>query len=77
MAKAVRDLLEAFSNVLYKMLLEAVALFMGERGRDGGNRGGERSPDNMVPLEASSRDEFNGNFPSTPIPRPRCCSPTI
>ena len=36
MAKAVRDLLEAFHNVLYKMLLEAVALFMEERGRDGG-----------------------------------------
>lgn len=31
MAKAVRDLLEAFHNVLYKMLLEAVALFMEER----------------------------------------------
>lgn len=36
MAKAVRDLLEAFYNVLYKMLFEAEALFMGERGRDGG-----------------------------------------
>lgn len=62
MAKAVRDLLEAFSNVLYKMLLEAVALFMGERGRDGGKGGGERSPDNMVPLEASSRMNLMGTF---------------
>lgn len=35
MAKAVRDLLEAFYNVLYKMLFEAVALFMGERAREG------------------------------------------
>ena len=76
MAKAVRDLLEAFHNVLYKMLLEAVALFMEERGRDGGKWGGERSPGNLVPLEASSRDEFNGNFPSTSIPSPRHCSPT-
>lgn len=31
MAKAVRDLLEAFCNVLYKVLFEAVALFVGER----------------------------------------------
>ena len=38
---------------------------------------GERSPGNLVPLEASSRDEFNGNFPSTPIPSPRHFSPTI
>lgn len=36
MTKAVRDLLEAFYNVLYDMMFEAVALFMGERGRDGG-----------------------------------------
>lgn len=44
MAKAVRDLLEAFYNVLYKMLFEAVALFMGERAREGRMeaRGGER-----------------------------------
>lgn len=41
MAKAVQDLLEAFYNVLYKMLCEAVALFM-EEGRveeGGGERG--------------------------------------
>lgn len=49
MAKAVRDLLEAFYNVLYKMLFEAVALFVEERatrvGRmeeRGGGRGEER-----------------------------------
>lgn len=41
MAKAVRDLLDVFYNVLYKMFVEAVALFMGERGRDGG-KGAER-----------------------------------
>lgn len=32
MAKAVRDLLEAFYNVLYDTMFEAVALFMGEWG---------------------------------------------
>lgn len=44
MTKAVRDLLEAFYNVLYKMLFEAVALFMGERRREGrrGKKGVER-----------------------------------
>lgn len=41
MGRAVKDLLEAFYNVLYKMLFEAVALFMGERGRNGG-KGVER-----------------------------------
>lgn len=32
MAEAVRDLLEAFYNVLYDTMFEAVALFMGELG---------------------------------------------
>lgn len=32
MAEAVRDLLEAFYNVLYDTMFEAVALFMGEWG---------------------------------------------
>lgn len=41
MTKAVRDLLEAFYNVLYDTRFEAVALFMGARGRDGG-KGMER-----------------------------------
>lgn len=40
MAEAVRDLLEAFYNVLYDTMFEAVALFMGG-GRDGG-KGAER-----------------------------------
>lgn len=38
MAQAVRDLLEAFYNVLYKMLFEAVAMFIGERGEEKGKR---------------------------------------
>lgn len=44
MAKAVRDLLEAFYNVLYKMLLEAVTLFMEERGRCGEKGGWREEP---------------------------------
>lgn len=43
MAEAVRDLLEAFYNVLYDTMFEAVALFMGEWGRGGWRKGsGER-----------------------------------
>lgn len=40
MAEAVRDLLEAFYNVLYDTMFEAVALFMG--GGGGGGKGAER-----------------------------------
>lgn len=42
MAKPVSNLLEAFYNVLYKMLFEAVALFTG-RDRGWRKRGGDRS----------------------------------
>lgn len=42
MAEAVRDLLEAFYNVLYDTMFEAVALFMGERGGGDGGKGAER-----------------------------------
>lgn len=78
MAKAVRDLLEAFIMCFTRCYLRLwLCLWEGEGGmegrgwRDESERESGAEVTSSVNLEASRGDEFNGDSLSTPHPAPR------
>lgn len=83
MAKAVRDLLEAFYNVLLQDVVEAVALFMGKRGRGRQKDGKKNKREKGAGVRARRsfwkyfpRDMLTRNSLSTLHPDSHPCSPT-